>query len=90
MTTDYRDSAEELRALRELKLTVPLTVAGRFLGYGRETARLAAADSTFPCPVRRIGRKLVVNKIDLLKALGKGDLIAEIDAHIRPAEPIPA
>jgi len=57
--------------IRELPPTVDLVTAGRAFGIGRALAYELAARDEFPCPVRRIGGRLVrVKTSELLTALG--------------------
>ena len=58
---------EELLAL---PVTVDVVTAGRAFGMSRETAYDMAAAGTFPCPVLRVGRRLVVPRAGLLRVLG--------------------
>jgi hypothetical protein len=66
MTKD-KMGEEELLAL---PVTVDLSTAGRAFGLGRTKAYEMARADEFPCPVLSLGRRLVVTKAALLKALG--------------------
>lgn len=69
--------------VRALPVTMPLWPdAARPFGGGRDWAYRAARDGTFPCPVLRLGRRLVVRRADLLAALG----IPDDDGEHRPAK----
>ncbi len=62
---------QEVRKVRELaRETHDIEEAAKRLGIGRTTAYLAARNGTFPVPVIRIGRRLVVSRaaIDRLLA----------------------
>ena len=66
MIKNKMDEAEMLA----LPVTVDLPTAARAFGLGRTKAfELAHADK-FPCPVLRLGKRLVVTKAALLRALG--------------------
>jgi hypothetical protein len=59
--------------VRALDVTVDIPTAGRCFRMGRDTAYRAAKDGTFPCPVLRIGNRLLVLRSALLDALGLED-----------------
>jgi len=68
---DGRQRAMTAEDIRELPPTVDLVTAGRAFGIGRALAYELAARDEFPCPVRRIGGRLVrVKTSELLTALG--------------------
>lgn len=50
-----------------------IVTAGRAFGLSREKAYDLAAAGEFPCPVLRIGRRWIVPRAGLLKALGIED-----------------
>ena len=59
-------------------LALPVTVpwwptAAQALGYGQHSAYIAAKDGTAPVPVLRRGRRLVVTRAALLRALDIAD-----------------
>jgi hypothetical protein len=53
-----------------LPASVDIVTAGRALGLCRDTAYRLAADGGFPAPVIRVGRRWVVPRAGLLRALG--------------------
>jgi len=60
--------------VRALPVTMPLWPdAAVAFGGGRDWAYQAARDGSFPTPVLRLGRRLVVRRTDLLAALGISD-----------------
>jgi hypothetical protein len=67
MTTKKPMEDPELLAL---PVTVDMETAGRAFGMGRTKAYEMARAGTFPCPVLPLGRRIVVTKAALLKALG--------------------
>lgn len=75
-------SADELS---RLPVTVPIDVAARAFSLGSTKARQMARDGTFPCPVMRIGIRLLVLRKDLLAALGADPATGQP----APAEPPP-
>ncbi len=56
--------------VRGLPASVDIVTAGRALGVGRDTAYRLAADGQFPAPVIRVGRRWVVPRAGILRALG--------------------
>lgn len=73
--------------LSKLDVTVPVDVAGRAFGLGRTKTRQMVQAGTFPCSVRRIGRRLIVLRADLLAALGVEAEQAGHDVALQPPEP---
>lgn len=67
--TERRPSMTEAE-LFALPVTTDLATAARALGLGRTTAHEMHADGTFPVPVLRLGRKLRVKRVDLLRECG--------------------
>lgn len=57
--------------VRAFPVTVDLPTAGRCFGLGRDASYDLARQGTFPCPVLRPGRRLVVTRAALLQALGE-------------------
>ncbi len=53
-----------------LPASVDLVTAGRAFGVARDTAYRLAAEDAFPAPVIRVGRRWVVPRAGILKALG--------------------
>jgi predicted DNA-binding transcriptional regulator AlpA len=53
--------------------TVPIRVAFRELGVGKTSGYEAVRAGTFPLPVIRLGRRLVVARAELDRILGQGD-----------------
>ena len=53
-----------------LPASTDVVTAGRAFGMSREAAYDAAAAGTFPVPVLRVGRRWVVPRAGILKALG--------------------
>jgi len=51
--------------------TVPLVDAGRALGVGRTSSYESARAGTFPLPVIRVGKRIVVSKTLLERLLGE-------------------
>lgn len=82
--TDGASLADEAVArLRALDITVRFRDAYPLLGYGQDTAYDDAASGDFPIPIRKIGRRLVVNKFDLIRALGGHELLVELGMAAR-------
>ncbi|MEU2168289.1 DNA-binding protein [Micromonospora chersina] len=52
-------------------VTVDLPTAGSCFGLGRDASYNLARQGAFPCPVLRLGRRLVVTRAALLQALGE-------------------
>ncbi|MFG1892641.1 DNA-binding protein [Micromonospora zamorensis] len=61
-------TADDVRAFR---VTVDLPTAGRCFGIGRDLSYSLARQGVFPVPVLRLGRRLVVTRAALLRALGE-------------------
>jgi predicted DNA-binding transcriptional regulator AlpA len=59
--------------LRRWPVTVSLVEAGRCWSLGRDTSYRMAAAGTFPVPVLRLGRRMVVTRAAILNALGIAD-----------------
>lgn len=57
--------------VREFSVTVDLPTAGSCFGLGRDASYNLARQGAFPCPVLRLGRRLVVTRAALLQALGE-------------------
>lgn len=74
-------SDEEIRALPAV---VPLAVAGRALGMGRDKTMQLYRSGEFPCKVLPLGRKLKVRRFELLSVLG----LDEPDQPAAPTEPV--
>jgi len=62
-----RLTTDEIRAL---PASVDIVTAGRALGVCRDVAYRLAADGQFPAPVIRVGRRWVVPRAGILRALG--------------------
>lgn len=62
-----------LDELLSLPVTIDLPTAGRAFGIGRDKSYHLAATGEFPCPVLRIGRRVLVTRAALLAALGVSD-----------------
>jgi hypothetical protein len=71
--------------VRALPVTVDLPTAGRCFGLGRTKAYEMARAGEFPCPVLPIGRRFVVTKAALLRALGYEVPETRADATENPA-----
>ncbi|MFF0122948.1 DNA-binding protein [Micromonospora arida] len=52
-------------------VTVDVPTAGRCFGIGRDLSYDLARQGAFPVPVLRLGRRLVVTRAALLRALGE-------------------
>lgn len=63
--------------LLALPVTTDVPTAGRCFGMSGKTAYRAVHDGTFPVPVLRLGRRMVVTRAALLRALGVPD-VAEV------------
>ncbi|MGC1211986.1 MAG: hypothetical protein WA890_12065 [Micromonospora sp.] len=57
--------------VRALPVTVDLPTAGSCFGLGRDASYNLARQGAFPCPILRLGRRLVVTRAALLQALGE-------------------
>ncbi|MEW2539303.1 DNA-binding protein [Micromonospora chalcea] len=57
--------------IRGWPATVSVVDAGRCFGAGRDLSYDLARQGAFPCPVLRLGRRLVVTRAALLQALGE-------------------
>lgn len=66
-------SASECRAL---PVTVDVVTAGRALGLSRDHSYDLVKAGDFPVPVIRVGRRWIVPRAGLLKALGIEDAAA--------------
>jgi predicted DNA-binding transcriptional regulator AlpA len=53
--------------------TVPIRAAFRELGVGKTSGYDAVRNGTFPLPVIRLGRRLVVARAELDRILGQGN-----------------
>ncbi len=56
-----------------LPVTVDVVTAGRCFGISRDHSYDLVAAGDFPCPVLRVGRRWVVPRAGLLRALGIED-----------------
>lgn len=56
--------------VRALPVVTDVPTAGRPFGLSRDTAYRHARAGTFPVPVLRVGRKMIVTRASLLDALG--------------------
>lgn len=63
-------SVEEVR---EAGVLVPVVKAGEFIYLGRTATYQAVDEGTFPVPVLRIGKRLMVRRSDILQYLGIED-----------------
>jgi hypothetical protein len=77
---DISMSDSELLAL---PVSVPLAVAARAFGLGRNKASELARVGEFPCPVIRVGERYRVNRAALFEALSFDP--AAVAASPRPA-----
>jgi hypothetical protein len=59
-----------IEAIRALGATTDLPTAGAILGVGRTKAYEMAREGSFPVPVLRIGRRIVVPTPTILTLLG--------------------
>jgi hypothetical protein len=59
--------------LRALPVSVDLVTAARAFGIGRSGAYDLQARGEFPCVVLKVGRRLVVPRAEILRALGVTD-----------------
>lgn len=73
--------------LRALPVTVDMETAGRAFLMGRTTAYQRARADDFPCEVLPSGRRLIVTKAALLKALGMEHLLQPGETHPGEAQP---
>lgn len=69
--------------LAALDTTVDMETAGRAFRMGRTKAYQLARQEEFPCDVLPLGRRFVVTKAALLRALGREDLL---HAAVKPAD----
>lgn len=60
-------------AVRELGVSADVPTAGAILGLGRDEAYRAVKRGTFPVEVVRVGRRIVVPTVPLLRLLGIED-----------------
>jgi hypothetical protein len=63
-------AALTVEQIRDLPAVVDIETAGRAYGRGRTWSHQAARTDTFPVPVRRVGGRYVVRRVDLLADLG--------------------
>jgi excisionase family DNA binding protein len=59
--------------LRALPPTVDVTTAGRVLGIGRALAYRLVQRGEFPCRALRLGKRYLIPRAELLRALGVAD-----------------
>ena len=66
--------------LQALPVSVDLVTAARAFGIGRSGAYDLHARGEFPCTVLKVGRRLVVPRAELLRALGMTDQVPAANA----------
>lgn len=82
MNLTTRMTSDELNAL---PLTFDVVTAGRAFGIGRDVSYRLARRGDFPVPVLRAGKRLLVTKASVLRALGMADPGNPLE---RPASPL--
>jgi hypothetical protein len=83
---DISMSDSELLAI---PASVPLVVAARPFGLGRNKAYELARSGEFPCPVIRVGERYRVNRAVLYEALNFDPVAAATRLAITAGSPLP-
>ncbi|MFF9198785.1 helix-turn-helix domain-containing protein [Streptomyces sp. NPDC014779] len=65
----HRDESVPFSAVFGLPVEVGLGTAAAVLSLGRSTAYRLAREGSFPCPLRKVGRRYVVRTSDLMRHL---------------------